>query len=262
MVRGWTAISISAFLVLEPTSVLGRSPVTSVQALITAPDRYANRAVTVTGRFRGRTPGDGDTAALPSPNRSRWDFLLNEDGAAVWVSGIRPAGWDFDLDPRSTADARKGPWLEVTGTVRVATGAARVWIQASDLRPARAPSPGLFELPIRPAVQAPVVVFSDPIEDETEVAPATRVRLQFSRAIIPETFSERIRIGYASASPTQGPPIPGFHAIYLDATRSLSISFTTPLAPERTVRVELLDGIVATNGRAFEPWGFAFRTGR
>lgn len=267
MVRGWTAISISALLVLEATSVLGRSPVTSLQALITAPDRYANRAVTVTGRFRGRVPGDAGTP----PNRSRWDFVLNEGGAAVWVSGIRPAGWDFDLDPRSATDARKGPWLEVTGTVRVAGRAAHrctagsvcdgVWIQASDLRPAPAPSPGMFELPIRPAIQAPIVVFNDPASDETEVAPATRVRLQFSRTIVAETFSERIRIGYTSPFGPD-PPIPGFRAVYSDATRSLTISFATPLAPQRTVRVELLDGIVSTNGRPLEPWAFAFTTGR
>ena len=272
MVRGWTAISISAFLVLEAASVLGRSPVTSLQALITAPEQYANRAVTVTGRFRGRALADAGWASLAPPNRSRWDFLLNEGAAAVWVSGIRPAGWDFDLDPRSAADARKGPWLEVTGTVRVdgrrapGCGAANVcdalWIQASDLRPAPAPSAGMFELPIRPATQAPIVVFNDPASDETGVAPATRVRLQFSRTIVAETFSERIRVGYTSPPFGPDPPIPGFRAIYSDLTRSLTISFATPLAPQRTVRVELMDGIVATNGRPLAPWGFAFTTGQ
>jgi hypothetical protein len=274
MLRGWAGIAVSAIVALGSTSVIGRSPVTSLQALITAPDRYANRAVTVTGRFRGRVGGDASPSLLPPPNRSRWDFLLNENGAAVWVSGIRPAGWDFDLDPRSAADARKGPWLEVTGTVRVA-GRGRscstaavcddLWIQASDLRAARAPEAGFFELPIRPAVQPPVVVFNDPVKDEADVTPATGVRLQFSRAMIPETFSERIRIGYASGQGMRSdgaPPFPTFSALYSDATRSLAITFAAPLAPGRTVRVELLDGIVAANGRAFEPWGFSFTTGR
>jgi hypothetical protein len=269
MLRAWAGIS--AIALLGSTPVLGRSPVTSLEALIAAPERYANRAVTVTGRFRGRAVGDASSALPPPPNRSRWDFLLNENGAAVWVSGIRPAGWDFDLDPQSAADARKGPWLEVTGTVRVA-GRARscstaavcddVWIQASDLRAARPPETGLFELPIRPAVQPPVVVFNDPVTDEAGVAPETGVRLQFSRAMIPETFSERIRIGYASVGmrSTGAPPIPAFSALYSEATRSLAITFAAPLAPGRTVRVELLDGIVAANGRTFEPWGFSFTT--
>jgi hypothetical protein len=273
MARGWTAIAISALVALESASVLGRSPGTSLQALLAAPDRYANRAVTVTGRFRGRTAGDGSAAALPPLNRSRWDFLLNEAGAAVWVSGIRPAGWDFDLDPRSPEDARTGRWLEVTGTVRVAGGSARsgrstavcpdVWIEASDLRAARPPSESgmAFAGPIRPAVQPPVVVFNDPIDEETNVPPATAVRLQFSRAMVPGTFSERIRIGYASAPGIAAPPIPKFSAIYADATRSLAIAFEAPLAPRRLVRVELLEGIVAANGRPFDSWGFAFSTG-
>ena len=272
MRRSWAGTAISAIVLLGSAPVLSRSPATSLEALIAAPDRYANRAVTVTGRFRGRAVGDASATLPPPPNRSRWTFLLNENGAAVWVTGIRPAGWDFDLDPRSAADARKGPWLEVTGTVRVA-GRARscstaavcedVWIQASDLRAAPAPEAGLFGLPIRPAVQPPVVVFNDPVKDEADVAPATSVRLQFSRAMIPETFSERIRIGYASGlgmRSTGAPPIPTFSALYSDATRSLAITFAAPLAPGRTVRVELLEGIVAANGRAFEPWGFSFTT--
>src|SRR5687767_4061712 len=115
MLRGWAGIALSAIVALGSTPVLGRSPVTSLEALISAPNRYANRAVTVTGRFRGRAVGDTGATLPPPPNRSRWDFLLHENGAAVWVSGIRPAGWDFDLDPRSAADARRGPWLEVTG---------------------------------------------------------------------------------------------------------------------------------------------------
>jgi hypothetical protein len=274
MLRAWVGIPLSAIVLLGSTPALSRSPATSLEALIAAPDRYANRAVTVTGRFRGRAVGDASATLPPPPNRSRWDFLLNENGAAVWVSGIRPAGWDFDLDPRSAADARKGPWLEVTGTVRVA-GRARscptaavcddVWIEASDLRAARAPEAGRFEIPIRPALLPPVVVFNDPVTDEANVAPETSVRLQFSRAMIPETFSERIRVGYAAGPgmrSTGGPPIPTFTALYSDAARSLAIMFAAPLAPGRTVRVELLDGIVAANGRAFEPWGFSFTTRR
>jgi hypothetical protein len=273
MARRWTATAVSALVALGSTVVIGRSPITTLEALIAAPERYANRAVTVTGRFRGRAVPHGSGTPSPPPNRSRWDFLLNENGAAVWVSGIRPAGWDFDLDPRSAADALNGPWLEVTGTVRVA-GRARscstasvcddVWIQASDLRAARPPERGRFEIPLRPAVLPPVVVFNDPVTDETDVAPETRVRLQFSRAMIPETFSERIRIGYApglAMRSTGAPAIPTFSALYSDASRSLAITFAAPLAPGRTVRVELLDGIVAGNGRAFEPWGFSFTTG-
>jgi len=272
MRQACTAIVLLATaLAFPPASALGRSAVTSLRALAAAPERYANQPVIVTGRFRGRPASDGGPAGLRPPNRSRWDFLLDEDDAAMWVSGIRPAGWDFELDPRSAADARRAPWLEVSGTLRVSSRVPRrcgslaacqdVWIQASDLRPAPARGPGIFDLPIRPAVQAPLVVFNDPVRDETDVAPATRIRLQFSRAMMPETFSERVRIGYSSSAPMHAGAIPGFSAIYSDASRSLTISFASPLAPHQEVSVDLLEGIAGADGRPLEPWGFGFRTG-
>src|ERR687897_974239 len=95
------ALALSTTVLLGSTLASGETAMTTVKALAAAPLRYANQPVTVTGRFRGR----------------------------------QPAGWDFDLDPRSAADASRGPWLEVTGTFRVErrSGAApRLWIEASD----------------------------------------------------------------------------------------------------------------------------------
>jgi hypothetical protein len=77
----------------------------------------------------------------------------------------------------------------------------------------------------------------------------------------PETFSEHIRIAYTSVQALGRPPIPRFTATYSDATRSLAITFASPLPGHQTVRVELLEGIVAANGRPFEPRAFVFRTG-
>jgi len=262
---------ISATFLLGPVAAVEQSAAAiSLRALVAAPDLYANRPITVMGRFRGRMGHDQGSASFP-PNRSRWDFLLNAEDAEVWVSGIRPAGWDFDLDPSSPSDARTGAWLEVTGTVRMAGPAAQtcrlergcrtVWIEASDLRSAPAPSTSGPGLALRAPLQSPIVVFNDPINDEAGVAPSTAIRLQFSRPMIPETFSEHIRIAYTSAQPLDASPIPRFSALYSDATRSLAITFASPLAGRQTVRVELLDGIVAANGRPFEPWGFVFNTG-
>ena len=262
---------ISANLWLGSGAVLGQSAAAvSLRALIATPDLYANRPITVIGRFRGRIGYDQGAAGFP-PNRSRWDFLLNAEDTEVWVSGIRPAGWDFDLDPSSPSDARTGAWLEVTGTVRMTRRAGRscnagpvcrdVWIEASDLRSARDPSASGPGLTPRPPLQSPTVVFNDPINDEAGVAPSTAIRLQFSRPMIPETFSEHIRIAYTSVQALDASPIPQFSATYSDATRSLAITFASPLAGRQSVRVELLEGIVAANGRPFEPWGFVFRTG-
>ena len=235
---------------------------TTVQALASAPLRYANQPVTVTGRFRGRQPIHGQHAG-PLPNaRGRWDFLLETDDAAVWVSGIRPAGWDFDLDPRSAADASRGTWLEVTGTFRVdrRRGIHEAWIEATDLR--RAALPTDRSLLMRPASVAPALVFQDPIPGEDEVPRNTAVRLQFSRAILPETLSERIHVSYAAPRPIDAPPIPQFTARYAHDTRSITLSFVEPLAPLSAVRIELLAGIAGTNGLAVAPAEYTFTTAR
>ena len=226
--------------------------------------------MTVTGRFRGRQPSANGTALTPL-NRSRWDFLLDADDVAVWVSGIRPAGWDFDLDPRSPADASRGPWLEVTGTVRIDRRTARcarpsscqqVWIEATDLRPAAVAAATGFRPLMRPALRPPTVVFHDPIDGESGVPCDTVVRVQFSGAIVPESLSERIRISYASARPVGAAAIPEFTAVYLHETRSIRIVFEDALAAGQTVKVELMGGILAENGLPVQPLVYTFATAR
>ena len=233
---------------------------TTVKALAAAPLRYANQPVTVTGRFRGRQPRGQD--ARPIRARSRWDFLLEMDDAVVWVSGIRPAGWDFDLDPRSAADASRGPWLEVTGTFRVERRSGtppQIWIEASDLR--RAALSAVRPLFVRPARAAAALVFQDPIPGEDGVPRNTAVRLQFSRAILPDTLSEHIQVSYAA--PRLGAPaIPQFTARYAHDTRSITLSFAEPLAPLAAVRIELLPGIAGENGLPVPPAHYTFTTAR
>ena len=265
------ALALSTAVLLGSTAAADGTAVTTLKALADAPLHFVNRPVTVTGRFRGRQPIAAGTTPAPL-NRSRWDFLLNVDDAAIWVSGIRPAGWDFDLDPLSPADASRGPWLEVTGTVRIDRRAAlrcaaagscqQVWIEASDLRPAAVTAAPGFQPLIRPALRVPTVVFHDPIDAESGVPCDTAVRMQFSGAIVPESLSGRIRISYASPGPLGAAGIPKFSAVYLQETRSVRIAFDEPLAGGQTVKIELLAGITAENGLQVQPLAYTFATAR
>jgi hypothetical protein len=263
------AFALSTTVILGSALASGETAIVTVKALTTAPSRYANRAVTVTGRFRGRDVSQDHRRSVAPLNRSRWDFLLNAEDAAVWVSGIRPAGWDFDLDPRSAADSSRGPWLEVTGMVRVESSDAsrcapscpRIWIEASDLRPAVSPA-GEAAMLLRPASIAPAVVFHDPIDDEIDVPRRAAIRLQFSRPLMPESLSERIRISYARPQTLAAAPIPKFTALYRPDTRSVTIEFDEPLGALQTVKVELLEGITGTNGLPLPPALYRFKTAR
>ena len=68
--------------------------------------------MTVTGNFRGRNLF-GDTPAAPGDGR--YDFVLRGAEGAIWVTGIRPRGRNFDLDLDRRIDTDK--WVEVTGVV-------------------------------------------------------------------------------------------------------------------------------------------------
>jgi len=107
---------VTAILVASanPASV---PPAPSIRTIVLNPSRYLNQTVTVTGQFSGRNL-QGD---LPdAPGRSRWDFVIHSADAAIWASGVRPKGKDFDLALDAKLDT--GRWLLVTGVVHEGRG--------------------------------------------------------------------------------------------------------------------------------------------
>jgi hypothetical protein len=271
MGRSWlTAVVVCTLVALAGPEAGEVSRLETLRDLVTAPERYANRPIRITGRFRGRPDRTGSSTARP-PGRSRWDFLLTWEDAAVWVTGLRPVGRDFDLDPASPHDAGAGRLLEVIGTVRVSHGGTagcaaarpcgRFWIEASDLHLAVRPGSTRDGPGPRAIRRQPRVVFNDPIDDESGVSPDTAVRLQFSQHLVPETLSGRLRVSYAPPQPLAAAPLPAFTAVYEASTRSIAVRFAAPLAEGRRVRVEVLPGISTLDGRPLEPWSFSFTTG-
>ena len=245
------------YVVLGATLVDAPPPMSpTLRAIALSPERYADRGVTVVGRFRGRNLyGD-----LPAPiNRSRWDFVVQSADGAIWVSGMRPKGKNFDLDASARVDT--GRWLEVTGTVK--KEGSNVWIEAESLQLATAPSETPVDI-VTPVVKEapPQVIFSAPVADESDVTPTAAVRVQFSRDMDPRTFRDRVRVTYPS--PPQGAPAPAAPVVtvaYRVGTRALEIKFGKPLERFLAVKGELLEGITAVDGQALPPWTLTFTTG-
>ena len=232
-------------------------PAPTIRAIALAPERYVEREVRVVGRFRGRNLyGD-----LPQPlNKDRWDFVIQSADAAIWVSGMRPRGKGFDLDPAARVDT--GRWLDVTGVVR--RQGTQLWIDAGTIQPAAAPSDVPIEVvvPVRPAEPPPTVIFTAPVPDDTDVDRNAPVRIQFSRDLSAATVANRVRVTYTSATPGAATPVvPKFTATYQDATRSLEIKFAQPLERFQTVKIELLEGITAIDGQPLGPWALTYTTG-
>jgi hypothetical protein len=263
--RSIAAAAVSATLVLVPLDAGEQPTVTTIGAVTSFPDRFCDRPVRLTGRYSGR---GASTSILQPLRRGRWDFVLRGEDAAVWVTGLRPVGRDFDLDPRAAPDSETNRWLTVTGTVRTRRGKAacgaygcpQVWIEASDMQMVAPPLGAALQTVMRPAGTPPTIVFHDPLREETDVPRTTAVRFQFSRRMAADTFSERVRASYASLRSVSAGSIPAFSALYHDDTRGLEIRFAAPLDRGQRVKIELLDGIRAADGRKFEPWVLTFTT--
>jgi len=234
-------------------------PEPSLRALALAPDLYVGKGVTVTGRFRGANL----FADLPSGagTKGRWDFVLQSADSAVWVTGIRPRGRGFDLDVNSRLDT--GRWLQVTGTVR-RTGAL-AYVDATSIGEASAPTETTIDvsIPAAPLPPPPTIVFSAPMAGETDAERDGTIRIQFSRDMDPKTFRDKIRLSYGGPAP-QGAAAapPTFTFRYNEGNRALEIKLSAPLDRFRTVKVELLEGILSNlDNQPLAPYTLTFTTG-
>lgn len=245
-----TAIIASAVIAATPPAA------PSIRNVVLSPSRYIEQDITLVGQFGGRNLlGD-----LPdAPAQSRYDFVLRSADAAIWVSNIRPRGRDFELSLDGRMDT--GRWVEVTGRLQQGRGLQWLDATAGSLRLVPAPrDPGeTTQIRIEPA-PAPEVVFSAPTGGEIDVAPATNIRVQFSRDIDPSTFRNRVRVTYEGADPSAT----GLEVTtqYLPGTRVLEIKLREPLEPFRTVVVQLTEGVLGTDKQPLQPWQLTFQTGR
>jgi hypothetical protein len=253
---------IVALTVTDAASVTPAEAEPSLRQIALDPTLYAGKRVKITGQFRGKNLyGD-----LPQgPGLSEWDFVLRAADSAVWVTGLRPRGKGFNLNPGARVDT--GNWLEATGIVK--EGKGLVWIEAQQLASAK-PTLEMRNEETPPIAQmgpAPEVIFSDPGEDELDVTLKAPIRIQFSRDMNPDSFKERVRWSFAAGEAVAGaatlreaPRTPQFK--YDRARRALEISFGLDEAvPYREVTVELLDGIAATDGAKLKPWTLTFAFG-
>jgi hypothetical protein len=242
------AVAVESPLPAEPT----------IRALALAPEKYIGKGVTVTGRFRGANLfADLPTAA---GTKGRWDFVLQSADAAIWVTGVRPRGKGFDLDVNARMDA--GRWLQVAGTLR--RDGALPYVEATTVVEGKAPNERVVEvvMPPPPPEQPPTVVFSAPTADESDAERVLPIRVQFSRDMDPKSFVNHVRVSYIGPAPAGAPPIPQMTVRYIEGNHALEIKAATPLDRFRTVKVELLEGIVSNiDNQPLAPWSMTFVTG-
>lgn len=218
-----------------------------------APGRFTGRAISVVGQFRGRNLF-GDLPA--GPGVDRWDFVIRTTDAAIWVTGQRPRGRGFDLDVSRRMDA--GRWLRVTG--RVQTGRGLTWIDATAVAASGDPGDEVIEIEIPAPPPEPLeVIFSSPRDGEANVPPDAPIRVQFSRDLDASSLDGHFQLAYESADGAREPI--AFSVSYTAANRGVALTAAEPLAPFRTVVVEVLDGVTAFDGTPATPFTLRFTTG-
>ena len=239
----------------------------SIRAIVRNPSRYLDQKVAITGQFSGRTL----LGEMPdAPGKSRYDFVLRSTDAAIWVTNMRPKlkdanGKEVELGLDARIDT--GRWLTLRGTVQQARGLLLLDAEAGSLSPAKPPTETRTEdEPIRvPAGPPPEVIFSTPTQDETDVPMGATVRIQFSRDIEQATLKGRVKAHYLeSQSAERGEPVTpaaDFTYQYAGANRVLELRFTKPLERFRTLKVDLLDGILGTDGQPLKTWTLTFMLG-
>jgi hypothetical protein len=221
-----------------------------MRQLLQEPRRWAGATIRVAGAFRGSNLyGD-----LPGrTQRNRKDWVLADDDQAIWVTGKKPKGQGWELDPAMKRDT--GKWIEVAGVPELRDGT--VYLRAISL--------ALVPAPDRPAVAAPlptpppppkappIVVFALPLDGETEVPGDTRFIVQFSKDMDEATFKDRVRLDY------YGPPVAGVRPLdsvtlsYDRGRRALTVDPGDQLRRGAVLELKLLPGIKDVDGLELVP---------
>jgi hypothetical protein len=88
----------------------------AIEDLVGRPARLAKETVRVRGQFRGKNLfGDLAPAGAPADG-----WVIKDGDSAVWVSGRRPKGNGWSLDPDSRSDTNR--WVEVVGKIETRDG--------------------------------------------------------------------------------------------------------------------------------------------
>lgn len=224
----------------------------SVRSIALHPEAYDGKPVTIRGRFHAQNLF-GDLPAWP--RKSQWDFVLQSADAAVWVTGLRPRGRDFDLNPRQRLGSRT--WLEVAGTVRVVDTLPTIEATHVALTTAEDEPPPAPELALVLQQEPPAIVFSAPLDGDIDVDQDTPVRIQFSRDMNEASFQHGVQVTYQEPA---GVAPPAFTVTYQALNRSIEIRFERRLEAGATIRVALGEGIQAADGEPLAPVTIGFKT--
>ncbi len=241
-------MEIGDALKIEP----GSATTVSLDELLFDPDPFMGRRIEVVGKFRGNNLfGDLSIRDKRTPR----DFVIKTADDAIWVTGMRPAGKGFRLDPKRRRDT--GEWIRVFGRPWTVDG--MVYLRAERLELAEEPEdPDLEPEDLRVAEDeareeefGPLrVVFSLPLDGERAIPLDSQFRVQFSNRMDPASFNASVDLLYENDWDAN--PFPDLEVTYDPANRTILIAPNAPLDPDRDIHLLLYKEIRDEHGQALE----------
>jgi hypothetical protein len=236
----------------EPPEIkdVSKVPTATLEQISTNPGRFEGRQLRVVGQFRGSNLF-GDLPPTSQTNRSDW--VVKDDVYSIWVTGRKPKGEGFDLDTRLKRDS--GKWLEVVGRVDVRKGFA--YLSAQRVALTTPPTPTAQAAPPKAPVERPrvppMVIFTLPLDGESDVPGGARFAVQFSKDMDEDTFKGHVILRYSGRPQAGDRDLDGVSMRYDGGRKALVIDPGDILRPGRIVELLLLPGILDIDGMPLVP---------
>ena len=224
-----------------------------LRRLMSNPEPYYDKLISVVGKFRG----DNVYGDLPMhTKRTPRDFIIKVADTAIWVTGKRPRGDGFELNPERRRDT--GKWLKVTGTPWTDEG--QVYLRAQLIEMVDKPEdPALEPRTMEEEVAEleedeapPEVIFTVPLNGERGVPLGSDFRIQFSKDMNQASFDRNIDLLYVDDVGDEN-PFPDMRVSYDAHSRSLVVIPGKRLAPGREIHLILYEGIRDDGDRPLVP---------
>ena len=230
-----------------PPEKLGKvsAAILTLEQLVSRAGKMDGQLVRVVGKFRGRNL----FADLPARSmRTVNDWVIKDSLFAVWITNRKPKGDGFELDPAIRRDSNR--WVEVIGRPITKNGvvildAAQVALTAPPTAKADAAPPP--PPPERPKVP-PVIVFSLPLDGESDFDFSGRIMVQFSNDMDEVSFKGRVGLRYEGPAFPGDPGFESMRVSYDPGPRALIVDPGAPILRGRVLHLVLLTGIVDIDG--------------
>jgi hypothetical protein len=237
--------------VVDPVIDTAKLSTLDLRDLLKEPGPHLGKQVVVLGKFRGSNLyGDLSIREKRTPR----DFIIKVADAAIWVTGRRPRGKGFRLDPSKRRDT--GNWLRVIG--EPFEEGSTIYLRAAKIELADDPGDPDLE-PVRvaradekEAGPPPQVTFTLPIDGERNIPLDSEFQVQFSKDMKGESFHRNVDLLYADDDGI-GNPFPDLQVSYDPPSRTLKVSPGRALDPGKEIRLILYDAITDVEGQKLPP---------